>query len=684
MYMWRLAAKPHASASSADGAATPRSLSLSKETGEAVISLSLAHYDAIGGLQNALSRRLDKLYGRLEPAQKTIAETMFRCLSERGEGQRDTRRPAPIAEIARVAGCDWQEVATVAEVFRAEGRNFLMPPPGVALAENTVLDISHESLIRQWDALQDWLNDEADKAEMLQRLAEAAQRRRDGRGDLWIGLDLAAGLAWREKHRPTAAWAARYLKNSVGGGFSPPTREEAGVPAWAPQKDAVPTLQSALEFLDASDLAQRRAKRRKAQLLVGVMLTLALAAGFMFVQWQRALEAEQRAIRHADIARQQKQIALNAVNRRTYEYMDELGQIPRAAPTLRRMLTHNIELLEQLYALNPNDSATQREKSVNLDLTGDALMKYFGDTQAALDAYQESLKISRQIAQNDPGSSQAQRDLSVSLNKLGDINLQLGNSQAALDAYQESLKIRRQIAQNDPGSSQAQRDLLVSFYKQGQILSKLERPQEALEFYRQALEIAEKAVAQDSLNATAQNDLKTLQGLVLGLQVQLKQFDAARTLIEQLDNVEAWNVFANVLWRENDLSGAAAAFARGIEKEPENPSLLTNDLELAFAQEDKQRGQQRLAALRPLLQADNPLYAIVPFYAWLLEPEQKPAAVLAAIEALPEEMTFGWDFSTTEPALSRLPEAAQKTARDFIAFFKGEIGREALRWEENK
>ena len=36
------------------------------------------------------------------------------------------------------------------DVFRAPGRSFLMPPHGVELDDDSVVDISHESLIRQW------------------------------------------------------------------------------------------------------------------------------------------------------------------------------------------------------------------------------------------------------------------------------------------------------------------------------------------------------------------------------------------------------------------------------------------------------------------------------------------------------------------------------------------------------
>ena len=42
-------------------------------------------------------------------------------------------------------------------------------------------------------------------------------------------------------------------------------------------------------------------------------------------------------------------------------------------------------------------------------------------------AYQESLDISRRLAAQDQGNAEAQRDLSVSLNKVGDVKLQGGD-----------------------------------------------------------------------------------------------------------------------------------------------------------------------------------------------------------------------------------------------------------------
>ena len=64
-----------------------------------------------------------------------------------------------------------------------------------------------------------------------------------------------------------------------------------------------------------------------------------------------------------------------------------------------------------------------------------------GDRAGALAAYEESLAIRRKLAEADPGNAEAQRDLSVSLDKIGDVKLQAGDRAGALAAYEESLAI---------------------------------------------------------------------------------------------------------------------------------------------------------------------------------------------------------------------------------------------------
>ena len=134
-----------------------------------------------------------------------------------------------------------------------------------------------------------------------------------------------------------------------------------------------------------------------------------------------------------------------------------------------------------------------------------------------MQAYQQSLEIRKRLAAADPANTQAQRDLSVSYNKLGDVQVQLGDTQAALKAYQQSLEIRQRLAAADPANTQAQRDLALSYLRLGYFEENSKHFDEALQWYQQSLPIAER-LAKDTANAQAQSDLKWLQDAIKRVQ----------------------------------------------------------------------------------------------------------------------------------------------------------------------
>ncbi len=176
-------------------------------------TLCLSDYRAMGGLEQALSRHADQAFGELEPSGQVLAETLFRRLTERSPGNRDIRRPAKLGEIAMISEASPEQVATVVEVFRRPDRSFLTPPAGVPLATESVIEISHESLIRQWQQLNEWVEDEAASAESYRRLEQTARLWAEGKAALWHTPDLDIALRWREQQQPNAEWAARYGGN---------------------------------------------------------------------------------------------------------------------------------------------------------------------------------------------------------------------------------------------------------------------------------------------------------------------------------------------------------------------------------------------------------------------------------------------------------------------------------------
>ena len=127
---------------------------------------------------------------------------------------RRIRRAALASEItAEVGLADQQPVWDIVNRFRSDGRTFLVvyTGPGSASAEGDArIDISHESLIRRWDKLAHWVEEEAESADKYRWIAGEAQRAARGPWPLLRDRALDEADAWWDRQRPNAAWGKRY------------------------------------------------------------------------------------------------------------------------------------------------------------------------------------------------------------------------------------------------------------------------------------------------------------------------------------------------------------------------------------------------------------------------------------------------------------------------------------------
>ncbi len=114
------------------------------------------------------------------------------------------------------------------------------------------------------------------------------------------------------------------------------------------------------------------------------------------------------------------------------------------------------------YKLHVGAPTIERDLSVSLNKVGDAA-SVAGENDAARAAYQEGLDILRRLSAR-LATPAAERDLSVSLNKVGDAASVAGENDAARAAYQESLDIRRRLSAR-LGTPEAERDLSISLHR---------------------------------------------------------------------------------------------------------------------------------------------------------------------------------------------------------------------------
>ena len=172
--------------------------------------LTLVDYQAVGGFQEALTQHANEAFLD-EKADDAIIRNLFLCLSRRESNGQIVRRDATIAEVAAIAGVTPERVYPVVHAFRENHRHFIVASPPDDLTADTVLDLSHEALLRQWDKLEAWIDEEADSAADYLWLVDNARRKgQTDEIDSLRGLDLQRALKWKERQNPNAAWAARY------------------------------------------------------------------------------------------------------------------------------------------------------------------------------------------------------------------------------------------------------------------------------------------------------------------------------------------------------------------------------------------------------------------------------------------------------------------------------------------
>jgi hypothetical protein len=189
----------------------------SQGAGGAACLLTMEHYldDRVGTLKDCLKNHANEICRRIEkndPRSHKLIETVFRCLTERVVDGRDMRRPQPWAlllAVPKARGASEEDVRRVVDAFRHPDCNFLMPELAAELTDATPIDISHESLIRHWDELKNWVDDEARSADTYRRLEREAREWKNG-GDPLSPARLATINLWQKDFQPTEAWSRRY------------------------------------------------------------------------------------------------------------------------------------------------------------------------------------------------------------------------------------------------------------------------------------------------------------------------------------------------------------------------------------------------------------------------------------------------------------------------------------------
>ncbi|HYK44682.1 MAG TPA: hypothetical protein VEV83_05925 [Parafilimonas sp.] len=180
-----------------------------RKKADAETAIDTNDYLQTGTMEHALSQHAEEAFAELSERQKYICEVMFKALTDKESDARGIRRPQLLKDIAMSAQATTGEVMEVINVFRREGRAFLTPSASVILSEDSVIDISHESLMRIWERLITWVDEENQSKQIYLRLSQAAELHEKGLGSLWRNPELELALNWKRDNAPNQGWAKR-------------------------------------------------------------------------------------------------------------------------------------------------------------------------------------------------------------------------------------------------------------------------------------------------------------------------------------------------------------------------------------------------------------------------------------------------------------------------------------------
>lgn len=229
-------------------------------------TLTVAAYDAIGGLGGALAARAEALYGEADAEQQAALRRLLGRLIDPGEETVDLRRRARLADLGESAAMHW--------ALERLGEARLITFDREDASREPTVEVAHEALLREWPRLTRWLETDRELLRVVAGLDEAAMRWDDGgrrEEDLLRGarLERAAELSM------TAPAHLRALD-----------LELIAASSHAAQQDR-----------EAQERSQRRLRLLAGGLAAAFALTLA-ASGLAFIQLNRA-DAEAQAARSA-------------------------------------------------------------------------------------------------------------------------------------------------------------------------------------------------------------------------------------------------------------------------------------------------------------------------------------------------------------------------------------------------
>ncbi|MFZ7168769.1 MAG: hypothetical protein ACO1G2_01185, partial [Bacteroidota bacterium] len=236
-----------------------------------------------------------------------ILKISFQCLTAIDSG-RAVRRRTTLTEITNIINDDKvtvSDVNAVLQIFREQGNTFLQPfveeekQETKNLKPETVLDITHESLIRNWTVLNDWAQDENENYTVWLEIEKQLNRwlnNQESANFLLAQGPLSYFEEWKMRILPSKYWLLKYDDSRIE------------------SSEKLISAGNKIEALNKFIAQSRNAIKRKRRVLIyavsAAFVVLGLFTMWSLVERNNALTQEKLAIQKTKEAEKSSEVAL--------------------------------------------------------------------------------------------------------------------------------------------------------------------------------------------------------------------------------------------------------------------------------------------------------------------------------------------------------------------------------------
>ncbi|WP_433976012.1 hypothetical protein [Tunturiibacter lichenicola] len=597
-------------------------------------AIDIEDYEAIGTFRRALSIHAEEAYEETgSDDAKKLAERLFKALTDTFSDYRGIRRPTSVGDLTSISEAPEADVVRIIEIFRRPGRSFLMPAADVPLRQESIIDLSHESLMRCWLRLVGWAEEERVSADIYSRLSDATMWFGQGSAGLWRNPELEVGQKWKLENRPTASWAKRY--NS----------------SFAQVIDFLDRSEEERERLSAEKKKERQKQLRQTQWAAGILGSLFLISLFLVYF---ALKQTRRAETNLQLAKKAVDESLSSVGR---EQGREAGDLPQVEQ-FRMELLSKAQAFYTLFAIQNSTNRTLRGEEARAHSRLGDINRLMGRHEEASLEYNESIVRFEALAKQYPSQSEFRQALGYSHNWLGEtirnaIDVKSGSlSNSPTDAekeYSEAIRFQTELHKQQPTNVLYQQELARTFYNRGIVRFRMHD--------------------EKGTNADFNEAIQLLEPVVLGTQAaedQTANPDPAQDLARVYNNVAiVVGTTGQTVEAKKFYEKAISLAEQLVRKKPENREYK---LELAQYCNNEAR---MLADDEPLVAEARSQQALALVEA-LVEPTASLSIKMVQVLQLRGQLLRAQDSNRarllTDRAFELLKREDAKTAHDFVSF----------------